>query len=105
MSAQSNKRPAQQAAEDGPTRKRARSLSHPIVDFHFTYLLELIKDKPELACSVLNLQHALRLVNAGANPKLAEWHVKRIQSALPGDDDIVEAADLLLECIRFRDAL
>ncbi|KAI9453881.1 hypothetical protein HD554DRAFT_2043229 [Boletus coccyginus] len=83
VSAQSNKRPAQQAAEDGPTRKRARSLSHPIVDFHFTYLLELIKDKPELACSVLNLQHALRLVNAGANPKLAEWHVKRIQNPPP----------------------
>ena len=103
--ANTNKRPAQESVEDAPaTHKRRRSSTSPLLEFHVDYLVTLLKDKPDVAQSVTLLQHALKIVNAGADLKIVQWHLRRIQKALPNDEEVLEAADMLVECIKFRDS-
>ena len=57
-----------------------------------------------MADVVALLQQAIRMVNAGAKPRLLEWHVERLRKSLPDEGEVLESADLLIECIKFRDA-
>lgn len=61
------------------------------------------KNKEELSYRIMILQQALSTVSAGAHPKLVEWHVTHIKRILPNDEEILVAADLLIECIKFTD--
>lgn len=90
-------------AEEPPAPKRLEPLSNPIIEFHINHLLGLLKDKRELADRVVILQHAIQIVNAGANPRFLQWHLKYIKKALPNEEELLEAADLLIECIEFGD--
>ncbi|KAF8119140.1 hypothetical protein EV363DRAFT_1160392 [Boletus edulis] len=94
-----NKRPAQDGPENVPAAKRPRGMNNAIIEFHVEFLLNLLKDKHALANRVVILQQALRLVNAGANPKLVQWHLNHIKKLLPEEEDIQEAADLLVEYV------
>lgn len=89
---------------ENPPPKRSRPSNNPLVDFHINYLVQLLKDKPDVAQKVLMLKHAVRIFNAGADAKIVKWHVQHIQKDLPDcDSEIMEAADMLVECIKYMD--
>ncbi|KAF8119137.1 hypothetical protein EV363DRAFT_1203395 [Boletus edulis] len=94
------KRPARTNADDAPSPKRPRSTNNAVIilDFHVDYLVDLLKDNLALANRVIILQQALRMVNAGANPRLVQWHLKDIKKLLPQEEDVLEAVELLAEC-------
>ncbi|KAH0836793.1 hypothetical protein J3R83DRAFT_8545 [Lanmaoa asiatica] len=48
---------------------------------------------------------SIRMVQAGANPQLLQWHLKRVGKMVSNDENITEAVEALLECTVHLDVL
>lgn len=85
--------------------KRSRPSNLPLIDFHFQLLLDLLQGRSEASEAVLLLQDTFAIMNAGAKTQIFQWHLKRVRGLVPDNTDILEAIDMLSECVIYREQL
>ncbi|KAG6369208.1 hypothetical protein JVT61DRAFT_15643 [Boletus reticuloceps] len=75
------------------------------MDFHINYLLQLVGNKAELRHAVLMLQQTMKVMKAGRRIKMTVWHLECLKKMCLNDPEIVEAIDLVADCLEYRHEL
>lgn len=75
----------------------------PLMDYHVKHLLGLMEGHDELRDSISLIRDSLKIMMAGGKSTLPLWHIRRLKRLVPSSPEIEEAADMLYDCIYYKD--